>query len=95
MELTKEQRHEIYKLALELHLEDKKRNVFLNGLCSRINIARMLLGIKSGPGTFTAHYPEFFSHRPKVKKILYWWPCDPDDPNRERVLRDCIEKTKP
>lgn len=40
--------------------------------------------------------PEFLVHRPEDKTLKeHWWPTDSRDPNREEVLRDCIEKTKP
>lgn len=75
-----------------MHLNDK--GVWTQqGLCYQINSARRVLGIEVYHAIH--HYTEFNAYRPKIMKDIYWWPRDPDDPNRERVLRECIEKTKP
>lgn len=87
---TKEQRHEIYKEALDDHIVDKIHSIEtdwpLMGLCN----------IFTSIGVRAHGLPEFMAHRPKgVRLNILWWPTAPSDPNRERVLRECIEKTKP
>lgn len=89
MELTKEERHEIYKRALEWLIKHKQGGDIYgqHGLC-------LLLLIKPIGRFELEDFPEVLAHKPEVVKGC-WWPIDIDDPNRERVLRDAIEKTKP
>lgn len=87
---TKEQRHEIYKQALDEHLVDKIQSIEADW--PMVGLRSIFESIGADPHGLS----EFMAHRPKgISLTILWWPNHPGDPNRERVLRDCIEKTKP
>ena len=91
--LTREQRHEVYKAALEYYVEYSNETDFF-GLCWAIHAGDC--GIERPDiYDYPAQYPEIFKHAPKfAERKNYWWPVY----NREiriSVLKQTIEETKP
>lgn len=101
-ELSKEERLEVYKEALRLHLIDKhncqmgttdKVARHQYGLCLLVGRAMGNLGINYGIESIEKGLPELYSKKPDVVfSDGFWWPITPWDGNRELVLMKCIEK---
>lgn len=104
MKLTKKQRNEVYKLALEYHLRDRALcrtyNFNVNGICSKIKMAipeitQFRISMKSlNNGMLAILVPEFAAMKPKGKLWgEYWWETKPSLNTREKKLRELIKLT--
>ena len=91
--LTREQRHEVYKAALELYIISDFVYMPI-GLCYAINNCFCNID-RPYIYDYPAQYPELFKHAPKIsERDIWWWPAY----NREiriLVLKQAIEETKP
>lgn len=97
-ELTKSQRNEVYKKALEYHKEDIKQSkllwVGLYGLCYVIRKAhfRIYGFVVKRPMTL---FPEFLAMKPKNKdNTQLWWDNKNTNRTRLKKLKQLIEQTK-
>lgn len=97
MELTKQQRNEIYKLALH-----KLKNEIKFGLCTAIcpNLVDTLhekhyINPRRSTGPLIEYFPEFLSFKPKHLSASDMWWGEGEAGNSERVkaLEKCIELT--
>lgn len=92
MEFTKQQRHEIYKKALEYHLSD----IPPYAMCYRIRyaIARLYPQINIHTVDILDYLPEFAELKPKSLTTLdYWWD-ENDKDIRTQYFKQLIEETK-
>lgn len=90
--LSREERHENYKRALELLKKNTPKNGKL-GLC-----ALLILGSRpyfNGP--LEQAYPELASMKPEYRNWAgYWWPLGAEgDEQRINALEKCIQLTAP
>lgn len=92
-ELTKEQRHEVYKqcMAELLLCEQEKRTAYLCCLLSELTPDMIqFCGF---------YYPEFWNKKPEHNYMGAWFPrldgyCF-DYESRKKILTACINETKP
>ena len=99
MEFTKEERHKIYTIALELFVNDRSIDV---GMCYYLRKAVQIIhGISNSKleQDTMLMFPEVLKHKPKNAGV-YWFKLDVD-PNsksnvkRLKILKAVINKTKP
>jgi len=98
MKPNREQRYQLYKLALEIHLRDNTDRVYNNntGLCCCIDMARLALNKKfTNPyRNMKAAYPEIFKHKPwRNLGGRYWFPVKDID-IRTKILRQAKRETR-
>lgn len=92
---TKKQRHEIYKLALEIFQNYTQSKKWYYGLCSSITdaIDKLDLGYYS-----IKYYPELIKYKPDklVHRDAFWfnWGLS-GTKKRINILKQAIEETKP
>lgn len=82
--LTKEQRHEAYKLGLSRLLNYKSKGspyFFCTDMVPATNIV-------------LDEYPELLAKKPKIMNSKNTWFCSLDFDSRENILTTCIEETK-
>lgn len=107
IELTKEQRHEIYKVAKDLLINE----LSVSGLCEAISrsTAKVLnrpcddmgylldedeLDPYANDGkNMGVFFPEVYKHKPAIPGT-YWFQKFDKNP-RIKILEQCIEETKP
>ena len=99
---TKKQRHEIYKLALELfdfRSRDKQEDGFCyNFMCVRLNNSILSLhNIDIHSLDICSFLPEFNTHKPDMLhnfKLGEWFDSDVEgDEKRRKILFDCVKQT--
>lgn len=92
MEFTKEQRHEIYKKALDLysHMRERKFSGSQKGLPAYLSVCLMVVS-KSSTGSNNSMFPEFLSIDPLLDEYN-----DSEQAHQKRVelMEKCIEETK-
>ena len=95
-QLTKKQRHEVYKAVLE-ELNRRERMETYCYLCNEIDHkTRDLYGFYPN----TKDFIEFFKQKPKLEfgKIVWFLKLENgsfDFESRRKILTQCIEETKP
>lgn len=104
MNFTKEQRHEIYKLAKKQYITDTEYIFMGAGMCVSIAMATGDYFGKSGNcmyvnifviGNPFATFPELKSIMPAGKRpSQYWWPVYETE-TRIKMFNKIIEQTKP
>lgn len=101
MNLTKEQRLQVYKKMLEIAIEDKKLSIKMNpndgyllyGLCTCLSKALTELKIYFNHYHKINHMPELIALKPKFKgpiEPLYWWSTKPTSMTRINKLKKVI-----
>jgi hypothetical protein len=94
-QLTKEQRHEIYKLALARAKENEKRR------CSFFLCEGLSLGYSKIFGDTVLYcdvlemFPECLSQKPPITRTFTCWFDWNEYKPRIKILKKCIEETKP
>jgi len=104
---TKEQRNNIYRIALERHLENiefsKCNGVGVVGLCSTISDVSRKLYFNDWVCAFVWQsnyvsdvFPELLLQKPKwgVRVDGFWWDRSPYDTNRQKALLRMIKMTE-
>ena len=90
MELTKEQRHEVYKRALV------KFNAGRRYMCDAItDVVQELYDEWYGYASVVQDFPEFAAMKPKRTYDMWGWFPDYEKAKRIKILTDCINLTKP
>ena len=97
--MTKQERHEVYKKALEVLPKYEK---YQCGLCLVLEDTLTELDNTFNPFQYSGYLatlralPEFYSKKPKgVKKNSYWWDRYHDRWEiRKKVLQECIKETE-
>ena len=92
--LTREQRHEVYKAALEYY--DIVGG--FAGLCASIECCNCDIE-RPAISTHPAQYPEIFKQCPKWSDLIggrhsYWWPVS-NIGIRYKILQQAMDETKP
>ena len=98
--LTKQQRHEVYKLAYKIHLDDivtcKNNSWNISGMCGNLSTASILLNYERLLFSNMLYLlPEFDELKPKRLTINnHWWSIN--NTNRTRIVKYklLIEQTK-
>lgn len=101
MDLTKEQRLQVYKKMLELAIEDRKLSMKINpndgdllyGLCVCLSTALTELKIYFNYHHKINHMPELIALKPKFKgpiEPLYWWSTKSTSMTRINKLKKVI-----
>ena len=96
MKFTKQQRHEIYKLAYELYKKRHQSEIYVYcGMCHHLD--RAIEKLHNKVFLYTAlnkKLPEFKELKPAYKDIHeFWWDKD-DDVSRYSAFEKIIEQTK-
>lgn len=90
MELTKEQRHEVYKRALV------KFNAGRKYMCDAItDVVHELYSRWYGYESVMYDFPEFAAMKPKMTYDMFGWFPDDEKEKRIKILTDCINLAKP
>ena len=91
--LTREQRHEVSKAALEFYIISDFVYMPI-GLCYAIKHCKCDAW-RPSMYIYPTQYPEIFKHAPKFsERDIWWWPIH-DREIRISVLKQAIEETKP
>lgn len=93
MELTKQQRNEIYKFAL-IDLDRLASDGHYFGLCNRLYNA--LCKVEHRASFYIGIFPEICSLKPLIcDNESFWFPCDESGYQKRReILLQAIEETK-
>ncbi len=95
-ELTKAERHEVYKLALD-GVHERYNDGAFTWMCPAISEACTLLGFSFK--TYT-QFPEFHSKKPETANMISWFPVvmfnrEQGYNKRIELLTQCIAETAP
>ena len=95
IKITKQQKNEVYRLALELFEEKFKKEK--TGICIALFYAASKLGVITFEYPYESMrniFPEFFLSENKRENYLYWFPLT-DEGNNKRIeiLNECIKLT--
>lgn len=98
MKFTKEHRHEIYKLAYKIYLEDitafQNTNIPVDGMCNCvIRCVYAIYGIEMGLKDLM-NFKELYSLKPEPTKINNYWWNRYDYKIRKEKFKEIIEMTK-
>ncbi len=96
---TKEQRHLIYKDALDNYQNGEKHRIFCicRAIEKSIESKRKFKKIFAKQLSFfiAMQFPELLKYKPKETTVLEFWWKQEDRTTRINVLESCIEQTKP
>lgn len=90
--LTRKQRYQVYKEALELYL--KQSYTPHTGMCYCINTAARILDmiVDSAYFCMAEEYPEIYKHKP-FEYATYWFPTE-DVKSRIKIFRQAKKETR-
>lgn len=97
MELTKQQRHEVYKKALQMLYDEVKTGFRCTAVCP--NLIDICIQSKFTNGACVSiahHFPEFYAQKPSDRQSFdVWWDHDEEgNCERKMALLNAIELTK-